>query len=349
MLTETLGILIGFVTVILLFSMIVTSLSQAIQSVLSLRSHFLRTGIESFLTATRVKLAQNQRVSDLAKALVPREATWIEKDELLSDLKDRGVELTQEFLDRFDLQFRVMSRYMTKEFTRTMNYVSLGFGFALAIIFQVSTFELLKRLSTEPELRASLDALAVTLASGKNTPSGGAEPYGAVAERALERFTAQHLDLAATLEEVSTRGQSRAELVGELKMILEARSNPKAAELSEDYAAMLDTLHAESVKANLGAAKSTANQLALYDIRIWPHGWRFYLNLNNAIGVLLSGILISLGAPFWFNTLKNLMNLRDMLKPKEAKIDDTVIVKPTVVNAVPPPPANVQKSDTTQA
>jgi hypothetical protein len=38
---------------------------------------------------------------------------------------------------------------------------------------------------------------------------------------------------------------------------------------------------------------------------------------NNWIGVFMTMILLSFGAPFWFNALSNLMNLRDALKPQK--------------------------------
>jgi hypothetical protein len=38
----------------------------------------------------------------------------------------------------------------------------------------------------------------------------------------------------------------------------------------------------------------------------------------NIFGVLITGILLSLGAPFWFEQLKNLSSLRDGMNPSSA-------------------------------
>jgi hypothetical protein len=43
--------------------------------------------------------------------------------------------------------------------------------------------------------------------------------------------------------------------------------------------------------------------------------------------------LVSFGAPFWFNTLRNLVGLRDLLKPKEKE------AKTPAAPARPPAPA----------
>jgi hypothetical protein len=37
----------------------------------------------------------------------------------------------------------------------------------------------------------------------------------------------------------------------------------------------------------------------------------------NLLGVILSAMLLSLGAPFWFNTLKNVVRLRSVIAGKD--------------------------------
>lgn len=50
-----------------------------------------------------------------------------------------------------------------------------------------------------------------------------------------------------------------------------------------------------------------------YTWRFWEWGWK------KIIGMLISVALLSLGAPFWFNMLKNLTNLRTRLMQNEEK------------------------------
>jgi hypothetical protein len=57
-----------------------------------------------------------------------------------------------------------------------------------------------------------------------------------------------------------------------------------------------------------------------------PIGWSERTSPNNAVGWLLKLIgwfltaaAITLGAPFWFDLLKNLVNIRSSLKPKDEK------------------------------
>ena len=45
----------------------------------------------------------------------------------------------------------------------------------------------------------------------------------------------------------------------------------------------------------------------------WPEGF----NWKQLLGALVSGALLSLGAPFWFNSLKALTNLRPIVASKQ--------------------------------
>jgi hypothetical protein len=45
----------------------------------------------------------------------------------------------------------------------------------------------------------------------------------------------------------------------------------------------------------------------------YPAGWEWIWPFSHLLGLLLSVALLSLGAPFWFNTLKSLTNLRPLL------------------------------------
>jgi superoxide dismutase len=64
------------------------------------------------------------------------------------------------------------------------------------------------------------------------------------------------------------------------------------------------------------------NNLSALNFNITPDKWPSYYaqaqvsSLFNWIGIIFSTILISLGAPFWFNRLKDMASLRDKLDKK---------------------------------
>ena len=53
--------------------------------------------------------------------------------------------------------------------------------------------------------------------------------------------------------------------------------------------------------------------LALFEV---PEPW-YNWKCSEIVGVLIMTGFLSLGAPFWFNTLKNLVNLRSQLAKKQ--------------------------------
>ena len=57
------------------------------------------------------------------------------------------------------------------------------------------------------------------------------------------------------------------------------------------------------------------SRLAKFDVKPWKHGWAFYQNSSNLFGILITAILLSFGAPFWFEWLGRLLKLRDVLSP----------------------------------
>ncbi len=56
------------------------------------------------------------------------------------------------------------------------------------------------------------------------------------------------------------------------------------------------------------AGESSCNSLVCIDRDLLSSSWR---------GVLLTWILLSLGAPFWYDSLKDLLKLRSTLAKKE--------------------------------
>jgi hypothetical protein len=74
---------------------------------------------------------------------------------------------------------------------------------------------------------------------------------------------------------------------------------------------------AQSVSQTAGVQVQTLRELALSPLVVPPEDWRDHWNARKIPGILLAAILMSLGAPFWHDTLKNLLRLRPLLAGKE--------------------------------
>jgi hypothetical protein len=65
------------------------------------------------------------------------------------------------------------------------------------------------------------------------------------------------------------------------------------------------------------AAIADLRQLARSGYAVLPENWKAEWNRGKLPGILLSALLLSLGAPFWYNALKDLVRLRAPLERKE--------------------------------
>jgi hypothetical protein len=82
----------------------------------------------------------------------------------------------------------------------------------------------------------------------------------------------------------------------------------------------------------LGVPQTWSDWKARWD----PDNW-----LLKVIGILLSAVLLSLGAPFWYNALQNLVRLRSILASKDdQQRQERQLSQPTAA-------ANVASADAT--
>lgn len=218
-----------------------------------------------------------------------------------------------------DVLFPRLERAMDKRFEFWMRVFSVTGALIAAFVFQVSAPRLLRDLSTDPVLRARYVAAAegmLDTVDPRLTRLGG---YDAVADGALERLQEMHPDLAEVLEEASGSDRTKAGVLEELDLVLEGR--PDREQVLRDYESLLDELYADQARVAFEELSRATGELASLDITPWRYGWRFYSDASgvrwaNWLGVLVTAVLLTFGAPFWYSRLKDVANLRDALKPK---------------------------------
>jgi len=234
---------------------------------------------------------------------------------------DRTKETMREWFDM------VMDR-STERFVNQTRRITVGIAFILAFALHVDALDILSQLQTNPELRAQLVAQAqTTVQTGEDVVAR------VVAQRsfATETLTALHDSLAsadptaATLLEplpsgLATRGQGEAWLLGTVP-----DSSPAHDSLLVAYNSKFDDLTREWLTALRGQAASLTEQLGdtklvMFELR---SNWLGdYTDLKHLGGTLVAALLLSLGAPFWFNALKNLSNLRPVIARNVQKTED---------------------------
>lgn len=337
---DILGILTGFIAVMLLLSLIVTALVQATQATIRLRARNLKKGINSLIEnilgeskdnkqmAAEILNAKNLAVmgrtkdpNKLTSRLKGSTVTYIDPKELPKAIDLSMLQLKKEQIDKLKSGINEiwerLELQMKKRFLLFARIIAIVWAVLVAFYFQVSAINLLNKLSVDPNLRAQYMTAATDITEEMGVRLEAIKDYQDVSELALMRLEKQYPELKESLEEVSGIGKDKDSLLEELIDVLEDEA-PDAASIVESYEKILDDLYKEKTELNLEQARAIEEMLGRFSIYAWQYGTVFYikegsLQWNNIIGILITAILLSLGAPFWFERLKDVAKLKDTL------------------------------------
>ncbi len=337
---ETLDLIIGLVTVYLAFGIATTASVEAVSSVLKLRAKNLEAALGEMLSGS---IAENEKliekvyknplvetlsqgkngrpsyipksiVSQVVESLVIAKSTTesisnaIEKmpDKVYNVYPNRVKALFEEFdkrangdiekfKDNLEEHFdRVMER-STGWYKRKVQLITLIISTVLVVGGNVDTIEIAKTLSTNPEARAQMVAAPTDLAqSGPPIQLPDKNPSSALDDT----------------------GSSSEKNDDSLKTTYQTVSDANQAYLSILEA--LRTTETASVQIGWNVSNRPDNFLE----------W-----ISKFFGLLVSAFAVSLGAPFWFNVLQKLAQLRSTGTPQTTEKNDN---KPTLTRTMSP-------------
>jgi hypothetical protein len=387
MLTNLIGIVLAFITVMLLLSLVVMAFVQLTQALLRLRGRNLLVGIAALIESegladtsdagtkkrrlspkkhtahaadvlnatTAAKLRPAPDPNSLMNVVRGPATSWASPEDIAHAIRARQqgdvrvpivatsaktaalrsigagagaavVDVATVDEDALASKFRSLEPAMSDRFARTMQMWTAIWGVVVAIVFQVNAPALLQMLSTSQAKRDAVLALVPSVLKQAETtvPAGMSDDFvdRALAQLAADPGVANRTDakdVKARFEQVSGSTDSRGEMVDDLRAVLAGVDNRDA--IVRRYGEIIDTTATHDVGAAITTATASVDSLGMIDIRPWGQGGDFYGKPGNVIGVLLTAILLSFGAPFWFEQLKNVASLRDALskKPAEAK------------------------------
>lgn len=271
MLLNFLDSAIGFIVVILMFSLLITVLVQMVGVLLQLRGKSLLKGTELLLREidpqlkTQAKALANQVLNHpaladgkdrLASALCEHELKLVleslaeENPELKTILNERR----EEVFGRIDAWFQTVMNRAGERFKMNTRWATTVFSVLVAFALQLDSISLFRQISTNAEVRARLVSMSDSV-------------------------------LASS------------------QKVLDA---PAAPGTEQGLADLKD--RADQVKAQI---ESTQLQLV-------PQPWRLsaFESVRSVLGLILTMFLLGLGAPFWFNVLRNLVGLRHTVDQK---------------------------------
>jgi hypothetical protein len=218
---------------------------------------------------------------------------------------------------KFQYWFEVSQERAQQWFTTHVRWFTIGFAVIFAFWLQLDTVEIFKLVSTNRAVRDSLVAQAGVVTKQAesilvNSPSVLQQALDTW-RTALEDDKAKAAVAAVAVAPTDTRGTLRQKIQKEL----EKAAVPKTEDLLSSLDSTIDKTAQENLKdaaKQFGAVKLDLDEtgFVIFPNKSkgrWGNGWCADL-WHHLWGMVFSAALLSLGAPFWFNALKSLTNLR---------------------------------------
>ena len=335
---DVLGTLTGFVAVLLLLSLIVTGLVQVTQALLRLRARNLLFGLTSVLVE-QMELERSDAKAKARKILNAKAApmfhglldphgfigklfgpqvSWLDEKQLARILPALDFNVDADECKNIVDGIKNIDQALSKRFLRSMRVWTIVWSLAVAVYFQVTPSTLL----VGSQQASPVDAATLALKAGGSQDSQSnlfqMPSQAEVSAKVLDQLGARFPAYREQLEKLGNASPSSQAIQSALSSLPPESSSGKslAVEYEQGVHEYYRTLGLERF-ANVDRANRALAQL---DIVPWREGEGFYVKSGhvqwvNASGVIMTIVLLSFGAPFWFNVLRSLTNLRDTLKP----------------------------------
>lgn len=256
--------------------------------------------IEAILNQVNPTVARDaQLLAGTVNTLAP--GATASADQLLKQLTDKATNA----IGRLEAGFNSTMDRVRQRFTLQMRIWSIVFALVFALAYHLDALKIYTQLSTDPTLRASLSNASENLLKNYSdvnncqkslapnpaaTPSATQQP-GAT-QPAAQNATAPS-PAPATSETPTQNGSAPSD---------NAKLDCDVKNLASSYKEIRDQL--------------SNPKLALFEV---PKNWDDFGGWGGLLRILATAGLLSLGAPFWYNVLKNLVNLRSQVSEQQQK------------------------------
>lgn len=337
---DLLDTFIAFAVVMLGVSVIITIITQILTTIFGMRASNLRWGLQRLLESADPKLrkfAEEIAGKVLCHPLITsthrRAATVVRKEEfidVLDDLANRPEssltpEAQQALKDSLAVHgmrdarilrwFNTVMDRVSERFAKWARSLTVISSFIIAFAIHLDAIALLNKFSTDKALRSNFVQISSTiLEQSKSYLESPLSSTSSIFSEAFERLK-EKIPAAADLPAPPA---FRYAADAELWLRKNLADSLKADVVVKDFSKLVLDISSERAQqlrqtafAINDSLRSTSFQLIPRKYGELKYGWR------EILGMLISGALLSLGAPFWYNSLGNLANLRPVLVRKE--------------------------------
>lgn len=252
----------------------------------------------------------------LAKISPPTEAAAARYAVQVDKIFQEAVDTAQQSVGKLETWFSGTMDRVSQRFVVQVRIWTVVFAFIIAFAAHLDSLQLLQQLSVSPDMRTAL----VNLRDGMLSQTEAILPPQGAAPSATELpITTATLQEAVDQLKKTKPALSKAGAVPVGTVTVEAawawlKTQPGATPDTEsDYRkAVIQVLRVRAIDIN-----KTLEQAGFELLPVPYPGIFTFKGPMNLLGVFLAAALLSLGAPFWYNALKNLSNLRTVVASKE--------------------------------
>jgi hypothetical protein len=236
----------------------------------------------------------------------------------------RALQKTKQIEVEIQTWFDTIMDRSTERFVLYTRWITAAIAFILALGLHVDSIQIFKQLATKSDVRTRLvQQVDATLdqAGSLLTATKEPKPLASEAIRAMKEDLKDQADLAILSQVPDNLATRRA---GEEWLSKQSQlTGARLAKALEAYKKRFDEVTAARIK-ELGVSfdevKSSLDQTGLQIVPKSIPTWRSYFPPGlHLLGVIMTGLFLSLGAPFWYNALSQLANLRPLLAGKVEK------------------------------
>ncbi len=322
---KTLDVLIGLVVIMLVLSMGVTMLTQFVTTVLNSRGRHLKRGLVDLLN--QIDPALKQKVGTATESMAGRVADAVLTHPLISSTGRRlGTVVHREELTRLLLYLVDDSATLDQEVKTELKQVLARNGIAdpdgtLKKIRDVS----LQLEAANPSLAVDVrQTLAILQEARSDFVAKINNSFDQAIDRVAQRFTASTRAITF-VGALLVAGALQVDTIG---LVNRLSADDKLRDAFVARAASIQGVATAGVADQATAATPGAERIDLqYMAFLADNGlltaartrsqWIARWGEINLVGVLITSLLLSLGAPFWYSALGRLLQLRSILAAKD--------------------------------
>jgi hypothetical protein len=331
---RVLDVLLGFILLVLLASLAGMAITYAVAAILQLRGRHLRLGIAELLRRLDPNIPKSAAQRIAGAVLSSPVATGSGKSYVAVIFRDQLAKLLLEAAAGGEIRLAGEEREALR-----IILARNGISDAGQTLSEVERYAAKLAMSYTELSESERQNLALVAAAQSRFITVLNESFDRIMDRVSDRYSekirlvvfavslllavAVQFDAFAVLNRLSMEPETRTAL---LESAFKSQSPDGPDSVSRFY---------RWAAGNFGLFPAPGG----WSLQDWLHG----LSETNAAGILLSAILLALGAQFWYNALKNLLGLRSIAAAREAA-ERAMRQSPGPSQAISPPHPDVART-----